>query len=126
MENQDTTQVVVVSQAAVNPAQGLGRLALFDDTGAPIATDDLVLASVTGADVPLTGYAKGSAEAVAATDTVNEAIGKVEAQAAVDPTGADVVLTGYVAGSADDVAATDSVNEAIAKLEARIAALETA
>jgi len=36
----------------------------------------------TGADVELTGYTIGSAGAVAATDSVNEAIGKLEARIA--------------------------------------------
>jgi hypothetical protein len=126
MDDVETQQMVLVSQTTVDPDLGLGRIALFDENGDPIATDDLVKATPpTGEDVLLTGYEAGSAEAVAATDTVNEAVAKLEAQAAVEPTAADVVLTGYVLGDAlGDLTESDSVNDALAKLESRIAALE--
>jgi hypothetical protein len=126
MENQETSQLVVVSQATVDPELGLGRVALFDESGDPIATDDLVKATPpTGEDVLLTGFEAGTVDDVEATDTINEAIAKVEAKADADPTGADVLLTGFEAGEAGDVAATDTVNEALAKLVARVAALES-
>ena len=98
--------------------------------------------TLNGADVALTGYAKAeTASAVAATDTINQAIGKIEKaldskQASGDyvPTtttvnskalssditlnGADVALTGYAKPeTASAVAATDTINQAIGKIE---------
>ena len=95
-----------------------------------------------GADVALTGYAKASSEsAVAATDTVNEAIGKLEkaldgkqSSGSYVPTtttvngsalssnvtlgGADIATTGYTkASTAAAITAGDSVNVALGKLE---------
>ena len=113
-------------------------------------------ASVTidGADIELTGYTKGSSNsAVAATDTVNAAIGKLENQVskaladakdyADDITvngqsqtdqgitigGANIALTGYTAKSnagSGDVAATDTVNAAIKKVETKVDNLDSA
>lgn len=113
-------------------------------------------ASVTidGADIELTGYTKGSSNsAVAATDTVNAAIGKLENQVskaladakdyadditvngkgqtdqAITINGADIALTGYTAKSgagSGDVAATDTVNAAIKKVETKVDNLDSA
>lgn len=112
LNSQRSVQAVIVSQAALDPTSVPQRLALFTEAG--VAVTDLVTVD-TGASVVLTGYTSGSAGAVAATDTVNQAIAKLEA---TEPTGAQVILTGYTSGSAGTVAATDSVNQAIAKLEA--------
>lgn len=80
----------------------------------------------TGADVLLTGWASGSDGSIAATDTVNEAITKLDARTSSDPTAGDIVLTGFTAGTdTTAIAATDNVNEALAKLQNRILALET-
>jgi hypothetical protein len=116
--------VMVVDMATSPPNQIPARMALFDANGSPISR---ILDTVpSGADVVLTGFTAGSAAAVAATDTVNAAIAKVQARTlAAAPVGSNVLLTGYSAGSAAAVAATDSLNAAIAKLEARIVALET-
>lgn len=74
-------QAILVSQAAVDGGRALEKIALFDATGTPIATDDLVAANPpTGEDVLLTGMSAGEAAAVTATDTVNEAIAKLQAQ----------------------------------------------
>lgn len=84
-----------------------------------------------GSAVTLTGYEKASsASAVTTTDTVNEAIGKIEkaldgkqasgsyAAAVHTHVGSDTVLTGYEKASlASAVATTDTVNQAIGKLE---------
>ena len=125
-ETQATEQVVVVAQSAINPRQTVTRMALFESDGSPVST---LLAEVPdGGDVILTGYTSVSAAAVAATDTVNAGIAKLEARTlAAPPVGSNVVLTGYVLGSSTAaVAATDTLNAAISKLEKRIAALEGA
>ena len=101
--------------------------------------------TLDGADIAVTGYTKpATTSAIAATDTVNAAIGKLETaldgkQAAGNyvPTsttvngsalssnvtldGADITLTGYsLPASTSAVAATDTVNGAIGKLEKAI------
>ena len=101
--------------------------------------------TLDGADIAVTGYTKpASTSAIAASDTVNVAIGKLEAaldgkQAAgsyvpttttvngnalssnVTLDGADISLTGYTKPNATSaVAASDTVNTAIGKLEAGI------
>lgn len=119
MSNQVVQQLVIVDQTTVNKNNITTPVALFDESGTSVSVN-----SQTGADVLLTGYEAGDADALAASDTVNEAFAKIEAGLA--KTGADVVLTGYTSGTAGAVAATDTVNAAIAKLEARIAALESA
>jgi hypothetical protein len=81
MGDQKTTQAMIVDQSEINKSQVVERFALFDSDGVPVATDDLVTATPpTGADVVLTGMVAGEAAAVAATDTVNEAIAKLQAQ----------------------------------------------
>jgi hypothetical protein len=75
VSNQKVTQAVLVSQSAMNPHQGTEQFALFDASGT-----SLPLTADTGATVVLTGYTIQSAAAVAATDTVNHAIGKLEAR----------------------------------------------
>jgi hypothetical protein len=81
-ESQATTQAVLVTQVKVDEEQALERIALFDDDGDPISD----LGSVTGHDVLLTGLTTGTATAPAATDTANEAIAKLHAEA----------LTGFI------------------------------
>lgn len=78
MGNQMVTQAVVVSQTAIKPSQTTEKIAFFTEAGVPIDVDPA--ASVTGADVVLTGMVAGTATEVAATDTVNEAIAKLQAQ----------------------------------------------
>lgn len=108
--------------------------------------------TIDGADIKLDGYTKGSdGTAVAATDTVNAAIGKLENQAAnaesaaktyadaitvngqgqtsqdITIDGGDIALTGYTKGSSSAaVAAADTVNTAIGKLENQIDNLDSA
>jgi hypothetical protein len=79
MDNQETEQAVLVTQAAVDPDMGLGRIALFDESGDPVQN----LESVSGADVVLTGLIAGSAAAPVATDTINQAVAKLQAEAMV-------------------------------------------
>lgn len=91
--------------------------------------------TLNGADVKITGYSKpSSASALAATDTINAALGKLEkgldgkqasgsyAAATHTHTTADVTaLTGYaIASSAASIAATDSLNTALGKLQKSI------
>lgn len=120
MDDQDVKQIVV-SQTTMDSNQISEKAALFNEAGTPVGyfTEE----SVTGADVLLTGYTSGTATPVAASDTANQAIAKVEAQAAVHETGADILLTGLASGSAVAIAATDTVNQAMAKLQAQIDAL---
>lgn len=117
MGNQTVTQGIITDQETFRANQGVEKIALFDANGDPL---DLA-ALQTGEDIPLTGYEIAQAySAVAPTDTINEAIGKIEAKADADnQTGADVVLTGYAAGTATAVAATDTVNAGLAKVEAK-------
>lgn len=117
------SQAVVVSGAVIDPNQATARIALFDEAGDPIDLDAIDASPQTGDDVLLTGFEAGSAGAILATDTVNEALAKVEATVG-DIDGSTVVLTGFTTGTAGAVAATDSVNAAIAKLEARIVEIE--
>lgn len=94
--------------------------------GRPDARADLYALLKGWGEAELTGYVKGTAGAVAATDTVQEAIGKLEAS--IEGVAADVpdtVLTGYAIGSAAALAATDTLLEALGKLEARVVAIET-
>jgi len=135
---------------------GLSQLITNIKTGfaAKTHTHDAYAASThshVGTEVALTGYSKASsAAAVAATDTVNAAIGKLEkaldgkqasgsyltsvswndidskpssfTPASHEHTTSDVTaLTGYtIASSAAAIAATDSLNTALGKLEKSI------
>lgn len=71
-----------------------GSAAIADVTGLQTALDAKVAKTTTinskplstnitlvGSDIKLTGYAKGTSAAIAATDTVNQALGKLEAKA---------------------------------------------
>ena len=76
--HQKTTQAfVVTTQVALKPHQKIETIALFDENGDPIDVSSLTVQ--TGDDTLLTGYEiAAAAAAVAATDTINEAIGKLE------------------------------------------------
>ncbi len=98
--------------------------------------------TLDGSDLKATGYSKpASASAIAATDTINQALGKLEKgieskdigvasfnsrTGAVTPadgdyTGNMIPLTGYsIAGSKSAIAATDKVNAALGKLEYKL------
>lgn len=98
--------------------------------------------TLDGSDLKATGYSKpASASAIAATDTINQALGKLEKgietkdigvasfnsrTGAVSPTDGDytgnmIPLTGYsIAGSKSAIAATDKVNAALGKLEYKL------
>ena len=130
--HQKTTQAfVVTTQVELKPHQKIEKIALFDENGDPIDVSSLTVQ--TGGNTLLTGYEIAEAPAAPeATDTVNEAIGKlakygadlsVQVQA-IDPP-YDVALTGYVIdGTGGALAATDTILEAIAKLEKRVDVLE--
>ena len=75
---QGVTQAVVVSQASVSPNQFAERIALFGEDGSPIEVAPVE--SMTGADVTLTGLTSGDPDPIDATDTVNEAMAKLQAQ----------------------------------------------
>ena len=117
------------------------------DKGAITAT----AANITG--VKLAGYAEGTDADIAATDTLGEALGKLQGQInAMDKTASsasgevvitvtetdgkveetksklkDVLLTGYVKGNGvKPIVATDTVNSALSKLENSIDAAHSA
>lgn len=120
--NTIVTPMSVVAMSTM-PANGVVpmKVAFFTSTGSPISflTDGVV----TGAEVVLTGYTTGTAGALAATDSLNAALAKLEARTlAGPPTGANVLLTGYAIGTSAALAATDTVNQALAKIEARLVA----
>ena len=107
--------------------------------------------TIDGADIKLDGYTKGSDDtAVAATDTINAALGKLENQVddaeaaakayadaitvngqsqtnqAITIDGGDINVTGYdvkTGAGTGDVAATDTVNAAIKKVETKVDSL---
>lgn len=112
-----TQQLQPVTQASVDPTIHVQPVAFFDSEGNPI--------TLTGTDDVLTGYSVVVGRTnVAATDTVKQAIQKVEGKANA-PGGA--LGTGYViAGTASALAPTDTLLEMIAKLEKRVAVLEAA
>lgn len=78
--NQKVTRAIVVVPASsldgVNN-QKVERFALFDASGDPVPFEGLIVQD--GGDVILTGYTSGSIQVIAATDTVNEAFGSVQA-----------------------------------------------
>lgn len=116
-----TEQAIFTDQAALDPTRMVKRLALFNDDGTPAVA--LTFEEVpTGADVLLTGYTAGAWSAVAATDSVNEAIAKV----ATFRVGSNILLTGYALGANVDVAASDTVNGAFGKVQKQIDDLVTA
>ena len=78
--NQAVTQAVVTTQSEINQSQVTERIAFFDEDGNPVNVADA--AAPTGASVTLTGYESGSSGDVAATDSVNAAIAKLEARIA--------------------------------------------
>jgi hypothetical protein len=112
-------QAMFVSQGAVDPTRTVKRFALFNDDGTPAVA--LTFSELpTGADVLLTGYTAGAWSAVAATDSVNQAIAKV----ATFRIGSNILLTGYAVGADAVLAATDSVNAAMAKVQGQINAIK--
>lgn len=75
-ENQKVMKAVVDTGGHIDPSQVTMRLALFDVDGDPIDLGDVP----TGAEVKLTGFVPGAAGAVAAADSVNQAIAKLQAR----------------------------------------------
>jgi len=73
--NQITTQAVLVSQTSRRSGQMDLQLALFDVDGAPVTAGDLTT-------LDLTGYTIGTAGALDDSDTLLEALGKLEATTA--------------------------------------------
>lgn len=97
MGDQAVRQMIVVSQDTINENELSEKSAFFDEEGAPFnigsvgpqgepgadgadGADGDDAPAATGANVLLTGLVAGTATAVAATDTVNEAIAKLQAQ----------------------------------------------
>lgn len=75
-------QAIVVPQESMNVGTRLPeRVAFFNEDGTPVEFGGDA-STPTGADVHLTGYTSGSAGNVAAGDSVNGAIAKLEARIA--------------------------------------------
>lgn len=76
---QTVLQAVLTPTADINPTQAVARLAVFDEDGNSV---DLTAnqETPTGADVDLTGFTAGTAGPVAATDSINEAVAKLQAR----------------------------------------------
>lgn len=75
--SQSIEQMQVVSQAAINPNQAVTQVALFHPDGTVLTVVDTTTEK-TAATMLLTGYAIGTAAALAASDTVNGAFAKLE------------------------------------------------
>lgn len=86
--------IVGVSQTDGKVSVTKGSAAIADVTGLQGALDGKALKATTingkalstnvvlaGSDIKVTGYAKGTSAAIAATDTINQALGKLEAKA---------------------------------------------
>lgn len=75
MAGMKVVQAVVVDQSELTGSQFPMQLALFTPDG-----DAISIAPDTGATVKLTGFTTGTAGSVAATDTVNQALAKLQAR----------------------------------------------
>lgn len=76
-QNQIVLQAVLTPTDTLNPTQHTARLALFDEEGNAV---EPMTEIPTGDDIELTGLTTGPVEAIASTDTVNEAMAKLQAQ----------------------------------------------
>ena len=74
MQNRPISQAIAVSDPAWNPSPFTERLALFREDGTPALTPQ------TGSDILLDGFTAEAAAPVVSTDTVNEAIAKLQAR----------------------------------------------
>jgi len=74
--NQMVKQAIIVEQASMAKHNTAAQIALFDENGDPVKINP------NGEEIVLTGYESGEAGEVAASDTVNEAIAKLEARIA--------------------------------------------
>ena len=97
MDNEAVKQMIVVPQAASNPNLDLSKVAFFEEDGTAIT---VLTTTPTGAQVLLTGLVGGTATPVAATDTVNQAIAKLQAEAVAAPTFPAVVTATAIATAA--------------------------
>jgi len=89
MTNQTVRQGILVERNTPVANQLFMKVCLFNEDGEPIV-DLATAAPDTGAEVLLTGYTPVAADDVAAADTVNAAIAKLEARiAALETTVAD-------------------------------------
>ena len=148
-------------------AEEAARIAKFQaSSAASVANENRVVTDVTQSDgkitataanitgIKLDGYAEGSDADIAATDTLGQALGKLQAQinamdltvvsgdgevivsvseddgkvAATKSAIKDVKLTGYVKNTSatGDIAATDDIEDALSKLENKAAAITIA
>jgi hypothetical protein len=112
---QITKQALVTPQTKINDTQIVEKFSLFDNDGNPISFDDASKIFLTGYTVPT------NPTAIAATDDVTTAIGKLRAFTSASK----ILLTGYtVPTNPSAIAATDDVTTAIGKLMALIDALD--
>lgn len=71
-------QACLTAQGSIDPNRVVEKLAIFNADGTPY--EGLTSETQTGADILLTGLVAGTDAAVAATDSVNEAIANLQAQ----------------------------------------------
>lgn len=76
-----TTPAIVVSQSTINKNTTPMRIALFNEDGTPLELEGG--ATPDAGDILMTGYVEGEDEAILPTDTVAEAIAKLEARLVV-------------------------------------------
>lgn len=113
LQDQSVGQKVVVTQGRMDSNELAERIALFDESGRPLTFVQ------TGADILLTGLViEGVTPApVSDEDTVNEAVGKLQAQASAV---LDTELTGFdVPTPPAEVEDSDTLLEALGKLQAQ-------
>lgn len=73
-----TRQLVVVPNASWAPTQVSEEVGLFNADATPISLAALTVQ--TADDILMTGYASGVAGDISPTDTINEALAKLEAR----------------------------------------------
>lgn len=77
---QPTRQFTPLSVSARLNNQPVENVAFFDTSGNPLIINSTTQSADTGATVKLTGYTPPSGSNVLATDTVNQAIAKLDAR----------------------------------------------
>jgi hypothetical protein len=76
--SQNVKNTMVMAQTVPTSSQISERIALFDSSGVPID-----ITAQTGANVKLTGFVTGATGALAAADTLNAALAKLQARIVV-------------------------------------------
>jgi hypothetical protein len=77
--NQKVTRAIVMADVPLTPQMGTERIVLVNADGTPWSPE-VGAGTVTGDEVLLTGMTAGTNTPVAASDNVNQAIAKLQAQ----------------------------------------------